>query len=186
MEEKKALRQQISLLKKKWTLEQATKESACIFSEIARHPLFQKAKVVLLFHSIADEPNTHAFIQEWASQKEILLPVVVGDDLVLRRYADNIKMSEGSFHIKEPHGTDFTDFSKIDLGIIPGVAFDGQCHRLGRGKGYYDRLFSQNAITAHTIGICFSFQLVDSVPCETHDFQLDEVISGEGKHYIHT
>jgi len=60
--------------------------------------------------------------------------------------------------------------------IVPGVAFDSQCHRLGRGKGFYDRLLPQIP-HAVKIGVCFDHQIVEELPSEPHDVLMDLVIS---------
>lgn len=132
---------------------------------------------MLLYHSLPDEPDTHAFIRQWAGRKRILLPVVVGDDLELRVYAGDDSLRTGAFHIAEPAGEAFTDYAAIDLAVIPGVAFDRRGNRLGRGKGYYDRLLPR--LTAYKIGVCFPFQRVESLPAEAHDVRMDEIICGE-------
>ena len=67
------------------------------------------------------------------------------------------------------------DESEIDLIIVPGVAFDRQLNRMGRGKGYYDRLLS--TLQAPKIGICFDFQLQDTVPTESFDKKMDMIIT---------
>ena len=78
----------------------------------------------------------------------------------------------------EPQGKDFTELEKIDLAIIPGMAFDKEGNRLGRGKGYYDRLLQQlRDCTIYKIGICFDFQFLDHIPTEPHDIPVDEVIT---------
>jgi 5-formyltetrahydrofolate cyclo-ligase len=62
--------------------------------------------------------------------------------------------------------------------IVPGVAFDSEGHRLGRGKGFYDSyLSSPHAARIYKIGVCFPWQLVESVLTEPHDIQMDEVIT---------
>ena len=63
----------------------------------------------------------------------------------------------------------------IDLIVVPGVAFDRERNRLGRGKGYYDRLLSQ--LKASAIGICFDFQLKGQIPTEPFDRKMDLVIT---------
>ena len=93
----------------------------------------------------------------------------------LRIYTGENDLATGCYGIKEPTGKVFTDFAKIDVAIIPGVAFDRQGHRLGRGKGYYDRLLSVMP-QVYKIGLCFDFQVVDNVPVDSHDIRMDEVI----------
>ena len=131
---------------------------------------------MLLYHSLPDEVDTHAFIRRWSTRKHILLPVVKGDDLELRSYAGDDRLAEGAFHIDEPTGTAFTDYAAIDLAVIPGVAFDRRGNRLGRGKGYYDRLLPRIP-AAYKLGLCFPFQLLDQIPAETHDIPMDEVLA---------
>lgn len=130
----------------------------------------------MLYHSLKDEVQTHAFIEKWSEKKRVVLPVVVGDELELRLYTGPADLSIGSYGIAEPTGELFTDYAAIDLAVIPGVAFDAVGHRLGRGKGYYDRLLPH--IGATKIGICFPFQWVEEVPAEPFDICMDEVISG--------
>jgi 5-formyltetrahydrofolate cyclo-ligase len=65
---------------------------------------------------------------------------------------------------------------QLSIVIVPGMAFDKQGHRLGRGKGYYDRFLSR-VPNIYKIGVCFPFQLVESVPSEETDILMDEVIA---------
>ena len=65
--------------------------------------------------------------------------------------------------------------SEIDLIIVPGVAFDRQHNRLGRGKGFYDRLLS--TLDVPKIGICYDFQLKDQIPAEPFDRKMDLIIT---------
>ena len=139
-------------------------------------PRWQEARTVLLYHSLPDEPDTHAFIRQWTGRKRILLPVVVGDDLELRAYAGDETLQTGAFRIAEPTGKAFTDYAAIDLAIVPGMAFDRRGNRLGRGKGYYDRLLPR--LVAYKIGLCFPFQMVEDIPAEAHDVRMDEIVCG--------
>ncbi|MCD8260245.1 MAG: 5-formyltetrahydrofolate cyclo-ligase [Bacteroides sp.] len=136
---------------------------------------FQQAKTVLLYHSLPDEVNTRYFIEKWKREKKILLPVVRGEEMVLCPYegAENCKV--GSFGITEPVTLPYTDYEKIDLALIPGVAFDRKGNRLGRGKGYYDRILPY--ISATKTGICFSFQLLDEIPREPFDVPMDFILT---------
>jgi 5-formyltetrahydrofolate cyclo-ligase len=76
----------------------------------------------------------------------------------------------------EPIGEVFPEsrYDEITLALIPGMAFDAEGHRLGRGKGYYDRLLPRLS-RAYKMGVCFPFQMVDAVPSEPHDQKVDEV-----------
>lgn len=142
------------------------------------HALFRAAHTVLLYSSLPDEVDTHTFIRRWEGRKRILLPVVVSDsELELRVYTGSSNMRRGAFNIDEPAGAAFTDYGSIDLAVIPGVAFDRHGNRLGRGRGYYDRLLAWlGRAGVPTIGVCFDFQKLDAIPAETHDIAVGEVL----------
>lgn len=150
--------------------------SAKILAALEAHPAFRAANTLLLYHSLDDEVDTHDFIEKWSQRKHILLPVVTGNELELRTYTGPDDLRIGAYGIEEPAGAPFTNYGAIDLAVIPGVAFDAHGNRLGRGKGYYDRLLPQLAST-YKIGICFPFQLVEEVPAETFDIRMDEIIT---------
>jgi 5-formyltetrahydrofolate cyclo-ligase len=63
--------------------------------------------------------------------------------------------------------------------LTPGIAFDKQCNRLGRGKSFYDRFLSKYGKSCTKAGIAFSFQIVENLPIENHDVQLDFVVTDE-------
>lgn len=169
---KKELRKLIRERKALCTMEERAKLSEEICRKVMATQEWQDARTVLLYHALPDEVNTLSILR--ARGKTLLLPVVVGDDLELRVFDGST--AEGAFHIQEPTGQLFTDYPSIDLAIIPGMAFDAEGHRLGRGKGYYDRLLPR-LTHAYRLGICFPFQLLDSVPTEEHDIKMHKVIS---------
>lgn len=146
-----------------------------ILEKLEALPAFQQAKTVLLYHSLKDEVHTHAFIEKWSKKKTILLPVVAGEELELRLYTSTEDLLPGAYGIAEPAGQPFVDYASIDLAVVPGVAFDKEGRRLGRGKGYYDKLLTR--IPAIFAGICFPFQLIDEVPAEPFDIRMDTIIT---------
>ena len=129
-----------------------TRQSAEILAALEAHPAFRAATTVLLYHSLKDEVDTHEFIRKWSREKRILLPVVVGDDLELRLYTGPEDLKPGAYGIEEPTGELFTDYADIDFIVVPGVAFDRNGNRLGRGKGYYDRLLPRTTRCMHATG----------------------------------
>lgn len=174
--DKKQLRKQIRERKKEFSLSEKIELSRPIFEKIEKEELFKEAKVVLLYYSMDDEVYTHDFVEKHYKTKTILLPCVDGDDLILRQYLGIESMKAGEqFGILEPVGKEFNDLEKIDLMIIPGVAFDEEKNRLGRGRGFYDRLLK--TVNATKIGVCFDFQVVEQVPTEDFDVKMDVVIS---------
>lgn len=179
MDEKKALRIEIRQLKRACPLEERRRKSLSVWEAVERDEVFQQAGTVLAYWSMDDEVYTHDFVNKWAGSKTLLLPCVKGDELELRYFDGEERLQPGEgYAIPEPVGALFTDWGKIDLILVPGVAFDKSGNRLGRGKGYYDKVLKQTG--AYKLGVCFDFQLVERVPVEPHDVKMDRVVaSGE-------
>lgn len=135
-------------------------------------------RVVLLYHSLPDEVNTHSLIRELRQKgKKVILPTVVGDELELHEYVDDSSLAlSSSYNIQESNGPLLSDYESIDLAIIPGMAFTVAGDRLGRGKGYYDRLLPH--LSCPLWGLAFDFQIVEEIPVEPHDIRMDRVIYG--------
>jgi len=172
--EKKELRAQIKALKKQHTKEQLLEQSEQILAKLERHPDFIKAERVMLYSALPDEVQTQAFLEKWHLKKTIILPTVVGDDIIPVAFGKDTAFAVGDFNIMEPQNEPYT--GDFDLIIVPGVAFDRKGNRIGRGRGYYDRFLSKH-LGVKRIGICFDFQLVDEVPTEPFDILMDEVLS---------
>ena len=170
---KKELRQMIRQRKQ----QHPVGESSAFISRLKDNSHFTHAQTLLLYSALSDEVPTQILIDGLAAQgKTVLLPRVVSDtEMELRRYSGPRDLQQGAFGILEPTGELFTDYDTIDVAIIPGMAFDAEGHRLGRGKGYYDRFLSR-VPHLYKIGLCFSWQLVDHVPYDEHDIVMDEVI----------
>lgn len=162
----------------KMSMDDRERLSESLLEQLEKDEIFRKAHIVLLYYSLSDEVNTHTFIRKWSKCKKILLPVVQGLDIELRTYQTDAFLVSSAFHIQVPQGPTFTDFSQIDLIIVPGVAFTSQGYRLGRGGGYYDRFLSKPSICPiPRIGICFPCQLLRELPVEPHDIAMDRVIA---------
>ena len=121
---------------------------------------------MLLYWSMDDEVFTHDYVCKWAGKKTVLLPCVKGDVLELRVFKGMESLQPGeAFGILEPVGELYTDYDAIDLIVVPGVAFDRHGNRLGRGRGYYDKILKETRV-ARKVGICFGFQFVEEVPVD--------------------
>jgi len=176
---KKALRREIKALKKEISPRERHIRSEMIMKKVENHPAFASARTVFIFWSMDDEVDTRDLIKKWADRKRFILPAVNGNELHLKEFTGIQKLVSGAtYEIPEPEGKPFIDYDDIDLAIIPGVAFDRDNNRLGRGKAYYDKTLHRLKGKAELIGICYDFQLVDKVPTEPHDVKLDGVICG--------
>ncbi len=173
---KNEIRNKIREFKKNFSLDEKKEKSDIILNKLEKISLFNNADTIMLYWSMNDEVNTHSFILKWYKKKKIILPAVRGENLELKVFSGIESMKEGeSYKILEPVGETFLDYDKIDIIVVPGVAFDKSCNRLGRGKAYYDKLLKN--CNAKKIGICFDFQIVNEVPVDEHDIKMDIVIS---------
>ena len=136
---------------------------------------YQKASIVMLYHPLWDEVDVRPLFDKALNQgKRVILPTVKGDDIIPVEITPNTEWVVGDFDILEPIAEPY--LGPIDLIIIPGIAFDKQLNRLGRGKGYYDRFLTKHP-NAYRLGICFKFQIVESVPTESFDLPMQEIIA---------
>lgn len=175
--DKKELRKEVRAAKGLVPLEEKISRSGIIMSKVEEIEQFRKADTVLLYWSMDDEVYTHAFVNKWYKEKCILLPCVDGDDLLLRRYTGPSSMTKGpQFGIPEPTGEVYEKLDEIEVIIVPGVAFDRGGNRMGRGRGFYDRLLKTTP-DAYKIGVAFDFQIYDNIPMESFDVPMDCVVS---------
>lgn len=173
--EKKRLRLLLKEQKKLFSSEERIHQSKIIISRIEAHPAFISAKTVMAYWAMKDEVDLTDLILKWSLSKEFLLPCVKGDELEIRKFEGLNSLKTGSsFGIQEPNGEIFTNYSKIDLILVPGVAFDNEKNRMGRGKAYYDKFLPKTK--AFKIGICFDFQLLDTVPSNENDVKMNDVL----------
>lgn len=163
----KAMRQMLSEIERR----QAAEE---VFERLEKTAAFLMADHILMYHSLPDEVFTHSFLGKWGKRKHFYLPRVNGVNLEILPY-DESHLELGSFHIEEPTGSETVDPSQIELVVVPAVAYDRRGNRLGRGKGFYDRLLKNTRATK--VGIGYEFQLVDEVPTEPHDVTMDIIIT---------
>ena len=179
--DKKELRRYIREQKRHFTPQQLGETSLDIMSSLLSNSHIQKADTILMYHSLPDEVDTHSALgQLLAMGKKVLLPKVVSEtEMTIHEYTgrDSLQPSE-PYGILEPTTPELSIVNcQLSIVIVvPGMAFDKHGHRLGRGKGYYDRFLSRIP-NIYKIGVCFPFQLIDNVPSEPTDILVDEVLS---------
>lgn len=145
-----------------------------VFARLENTAAFVMANKILMYHSLPDELPTRRFLDKWKDRKRFFLPRVNGVNLDILPY-DESRLELGAFHIEEPQGNDCVDADEMELIVVPAVAYDRKGNRLGRGKGFYDRLLADTSAT--TVGVGYEFQVVDDIPVEKHDVPVDMVIT---------
>lgn len=147
---------------------------SAIISTVTRE--YTQPGAILLFWPLPDEANIRPAVNGLhAVGYKVYLPVVKGENLEIRLFEGSDAMKEGAFHIMEPAGKCLENPRDLDAAFIPGVAFTPDGKRLGRGKGYYDRLLPQ--LECKLYGVCYPCQIMENIPVEPHDINVDEVIS---------
>ena len=133
---------------------------------------------IMAYWPLPDEVDIRGLLDRLVGEGHtVVLPRVVNDQTMeLHRYTGRAALVEGALHIMEPTGEPFTDYDAIDVALVPGMAFDAAGHRLGRGRGYYDRFLTMHR-PRKTIGVGFPFQRVAVVPTDGHDVCLDEIMN---------
>ncbi len=175
-ESKAALRKEM-LVKRDFLSKAERKEKSRLIREkLSALNEFKTAKTIAFYLSKGSEVETNEMIREALKQgKEILVPITKGDELELVKFTTFDDLVAGKFGVPEPK-TKIVVNHQPDVVIIPGLAFDLDLHRLGYGKGYYDRALKKIP-TAIRIGICFDFQIVEKIPRHEHDEKLHKIIS---------
>lgn len=175
-EKKQYLRKEISKLKRSYSEKELNSFSFNALNRLEQTNDFIRANCIALYHAIPGEVQTAEFIEKWYQKKVILLPIIEGDNLRLLPYLGKEQVKTGQFGILEPDCKTETCIEyKVELMIVPGIAFDRNLNRMGRGKGYYDRLLS--TLSAPKAGLCFHFQLMTEIPTETFDIKMDFIIT---------
>jgi 5-formyltetrahydrofolate cyclo-ligase len=152
--------------------------SAVICGKLRALPEWRAARVVMAFAPLGDEPNIEPLL---CATRTTALPRWTGEGYEPARVSSLIDdLHTGQFGVREPKpACAVVDWSEIDVMLVPGLAFDTEGNRLGRGGGFYDRLLdsarAKGSVTA--IGVAFDWQRVNSVPVEKHDRKLNLVIS---------
>jgi 5-formyltetrahydrofolate cyclo-ligase len=151
--------------------------------EIAAHGLehWRGRHTIAAYLSVRTEPATEALLDGLAaSGTRLLLPVIDGPVLDWSVYNGSHTMTAGPLGISEPIGPRLGTEAVLeaDLVVVPAFAVDHAGHRLGRGRGYYDR--SLLGVAAPIIAVLYNPELVDEVPYEAHDHSVDAVLRPAG------
>jgi 5-formyltetrahydrofolate cyclo-ligase len=183
MKDKGSLRQYYLKLLKEQNKEDRLRKSRLIAGQFWKLPAIQKARGILFYASMPGEVDTLAMIEKAIFKgKRVSLPIVeqIQRKLIPTLISSMEDVQESTYGIAEPHFNPdkVLALKDLDVVIVPGLAFDRQHHRLGRGKGYYDRFLSTLPKTVTTVGLAFDFQLTESLPTEAHDVRLQHIIAG--------
>ncbi len=176
---KEQIRSKILLRLKTQKEESRERKSKLIKKRLFRTEVFKKAEFVMFYIALKDEVNTEEMIKEAKKLgKKVIVPVCKKNRITLRPciLEDNPSLKKGPYGVCEPAIERGIPLKDLDLVIVPGVAFDKKGNRLGRGKGCYDRFLKKLLKDTPTIGLAFDFQILPSLPRQTHDVSVNKII----------
>lgn len=168
---KDQIRAQIAARKKSFqTLE---KPSCAALKNVQSLEIFQQTKTIGTYMPLPDEVDVTPLFQD--PEHQFFIPAF-DETLATYRMAQYMpELKKGKFGIPEPEHPVWAGPDEIDLILVPGIAFDCSGNRLGRGGGFYDRLLPQ--YRAIRVGVCFSFQILEKIPPESHDCRMDLLVT---------
>ena len=179
-EDKPALRTRLRAELKSLTADARASASAELCARVRVSAAWQAARAVLLFFPLPSEPDIFPLLANaLATGKLLTLPLFNAttntyEAVQIRDVAR--ELVTGPFGVREPTADcPLVAMNRLDLALVPGLGFDARGHRLGRGKGHYDRLLA--GFPGRTVGVTFDFQVVAHVPAEPHDIVLDAVVT---------
>jgi len=160
-----------------------TEKSGIIKRKLFNEEEFKRSKVVMFYVSLKDEVNTLDMIDEAIKMgKRVCVPVILKEEkrLIAGEIKDRMSdLAKQHFGIYQPMQGKVREvpLKDIDLVVVPGMAFDKNNVRLGRGHGYYDRFLCSLPKKTKAIGLSFDFQVVEDLPRDPHDIPVWKTIT---------
>lgn len=183
LESKQDIRRRLKALRQRLAPEAVRDKSAQIACRVQALTEYRDAACVLVYLALPQEVQTDAVIAAaLQAGKRLFVPVVVPGkaDLLISPLTDPAAVAAtGPFGIRQPSAESGPPASPeiLDLVLAPGLAFDRRGHRLGFGKGYFDRLFAQLPPPCRRVGLAFDFQVLEDVPATAGDRPVHRVIT---------
>ncbi len=159
---------------------QVEEKSNAVQKLVKELPEFEKAKCVMLYYGVNHEVQTKNLIEDaLALGKRVALPSTNFEKraMVPREINSLEELAETKQGLFEPKTQNPIEAKEIDLIIIPGVAFDKNGSRIGRGMGFYDSLLRKTSTKIPLIGLCFEENLEEHIQIESHDVKMDIVVT---------
>lgn len=160
-----------------------TEKTNAVESRLFAFANFLESKIALLYINANLEVQTDSIVQKaYSYNKIVVLPVFDPESYkmkLMKADAFGPELIPGPRGILEPDASKckVVPMDRIDIAIIPGLAFDEKGGRIGSGAGYYDRLIPRLAITTRKVALTFEEQIIPQVPMETHDKHVDIIIT---------
>ena len=175
------LRQQIKNTLKQLLATELQQKSRDACANLCSTEEFRQARVIMLFLSLECEIDTTLALQSaFSEEKTVLVPKVIWGDskIVPVRFTTlDDECEPDRYGLRNPIRAEIVPAGEIDLVVVPGLAFDTQANRLGRGGGFYDRFLADPSLQACRCGFAFHEQLLPEVPAEPMDLPVDMLVT---------
>lgn len=181
--EKKELRREILAQLLSLTKDEIKRRSSDVEKNLSKLPIYRDSEVIMVYYPLRGEVDILEMIRKDLKNKRFCFPVMdlEAKDLTIFEVKDlEHDFIPGPYSVKEPDPkqTKEVDAREIDVLIVPGLAYDRQRNRLGRGAGFYDRFIKKLKPSTKKIGLAFELQILDNLPIHLiHDQKVDVVIS---------
>lgn len=175
---KRALRREVLLQRDALPAADRAARSEAITERLLGLDEAARAATVLAFWSFGSEVDTVPLIERLVARgRTVALPRIEDGDVVPVAYAPGAPLTETSFGAMEPADGRALDVGELELVVVPGVAFDRSCNRVGYGGGFYDRLLGRIRDGVPAVAIAFGVQVVDEVPSGPVDRRVDAIVT---------
>jgi len=181
IDEKKRLRSLLRAQRRSLSPQEVSEKSRLVTERLLVFPLFQQASTLVLYNADENEVATEAIWREalWRG-KAVYSPRINAErtNLEFVRRFPGAKLIPGAFAILVPPGNDLLQgLQATDVVLTPGVGYDRQGHRLGRGKGYYDRALRGVLAGARRVALAYEFQVVPAIPAGPNDEPVQWIVT---------
>ena len=180
---KKEFRKKVINLRKDKDKDFIKHNSDIITDKLLNLDCIKNAKNIMLYLDFNNEVSTDSLIKKLLNLGKIVSsPITLKEErkLIPSQITDlKNGIQYGAYNSREPKPdwSPAINLKDLDVVIVPAVAYDKNCYRLGYGGGFYDRFLENLRKDAVTIGIAFDLQIFDEVPKEAHDAQLDYIVT---------
>lgn len=179
METKKDIRNRILGIREQLTQEEWNSKSRQIYQRVVKHPLFLASEEIYCYINFRHEVDTLGILHAaWQLGKKVAAPKVTGKEMEFYYISSPSDLAEGYCKIMEPVTGRIADASEA-LVIMPGAAFDRECHRIGYGGGFYDKYLERHPQYAR-LALAFDLQITDHIPADSYDIKPEVIITESG------
>ena len=178
---KDQIRKEMKAKRRALTKEEVVRVSSAAAEVFLSSECYNSAKTIMLYMPLGNETDTGEIVKRALEDgKKVVLPVTdeKTGSITPYFYDESTALEKGGFSVTEPKNALAAPKTEIDMVLVPGIAFDRFGSRVGFGKGCYDMFLK--GMNVVRVGLCYEFQLCDSIPLDEHDIKMDFIVTEKG------